>query len=183
MHEFREAAKRDGEDYDVPEYCVTRWFTTVKVIEYLLSHKSFKSCSEYGKFAELFPALSYLEAAIGSLESDSATLLEAWHFLVRILPRFGNIEEVYAAYNKHFAKNLNYLHVLDVMVYLTPTYDLESDLSESCPSCRDEFSFESMAAKIKVLADYWDLTIEEGFLEDYHNSAYAFGDKPEKMSR
>ena len=78
---------------------------------------------------ELYSALSYLEAAIGALESDSAMLLEAWYYLVRVLPCFGNIEEVAAAYNKHFAKNLNHLHVLDVMVYLTPTYDLESVLS------------------------------------------------------
>ena len=182
LQEFREAANRDNESYDIPEYCVIRWFTTVKVVSYLLSHKSFISCSEYSKFLELLPALSYMQAVIGALENDTATLIDAWHYLIRILPRFGHIQEVNDAYSKHFAKKLNYLHVLYVMIYLTPTYDLDSDLSMYCPSYRDEFSFESMAAKINALAEYWGVTIKKVWLEEYHENIGAFRTKPEKTA-
>ena len=39
-----------------------------------------------------------------------------------------------------------------------------------------------MYAKIKLLADYWGLTIERAWLAEYHKSIYTFKDKPEMLT-
>lgn len=116
-------------------------------MHYFLDKQSFAHINS------IIPLFTELQHIVGKLEANDATLLDAWYYLVKLMPKYDYIESFAISYNNRFRSQLNNLHAIDVLVYLTLSYDHK---------------------KIGYLAKCCGIEIPTSMIETYHAKAVWF---------
>ena len=170
---FHELADKDGISIQIPETGVYYFFILPKILSYILSKPELLDEDTLKFLKYIHPIMTQFMVTFDSLNDYSAISLNTWQFILQIEYVLSKDEALTELFNKYFRSKPTCFDLIKVLVYLTPTYDLQTALDNFNSNFKSEF--ENMWLKIDYIARCWGIDIPKSLIEVYHKKRQSFG--------